>query len=233
MKKFLRRIILWSSISVFFFSVHSASANVLPYDGPSLIPHIFVTIDGSPVDSSFLFRTRRAIPGVKVDGSTSREFERKLTRCDDGICFVFPYTAEEQEVTRYNIERFPEQIPEEYIRSADDGGNVGKEFIKEEYYTNNKNSILASYDVTDQLRGKDLSSKYEIVINTEDGTIEIQENPSLESELADEFSKEYKVESTKAFGEMLVSLSPVFWIPLVLILGLLLGVIVIAIKRRM
>ncbi len=207
---------------------HSTKANILPFDYPVYYSAVYIYVDNQPVDDTFVIRQRHGFPVYKGmnEEPTRIEYERKLTSCQEGYCYLFPTS---RGVNEWEV--YLEQFPESFTEKEPDA----EEHVKKGQYNSRKDNKLAEYDITTTIQELDTQAltnndfEYEIRINSSDGTISVD---TVDPILTD-YEKEYNEQLKKANWEILKTAWPLLIygvVALLIVIGL--PVITIIIYRR-
>lgn len=127
-----------------------ASANII-FDTRQ--PKIFYRVDGELVDTHYIVHTTF----VYTNPRDKEKEAASVYRCSKGWCGAL-HTGKDKEAYTYRFEEFSDYIPDTAIKDK------GFEYwVKYNYYLNNSESVVNSYDITEELRSIDLTSRKDII----------------------------------------------------------------------
>ena len=146
MKHFILSILLVA----FAVTPLAASANIIV---DSRQPEIYYSVDGEAVGENYAIHSTFTYTNPR----DKENQDNIVYRCSEGWCGLF-YTGKDREAYTYSLEEFSEDIPDTAIKDK------GVEYwVKYNYYLNNSESVVNSYDMTEVLRTVDYSSKKDII----------------------------------------------------------------------
>ncbi|MDP3971148.1 MAG: hypothetical protein Q8P90_05690 [bacterium] len=199
-------------------------ANVIPVDGPTWYPQIQVTIDDEPIDNSYVLRLAHPYPSTNAKGVTKIGYERKVMRCDQGLCFIFPYAKYDDEKPKYYVEKLSKQVPESAI---EDFVHIDKGFYKKQ-----KNTIEETYDVTEQLQNLDFDKQYLLSVDSLSGFSKVENQNFHDNPLYKEYKDMYQGQLRDSVFSIIGLFLKSFGIPIFVILVIIFGILTYTSKRR-